>query len=82
MCGKNGRRKQTHGKVFKRKTALWHGGHPFFDPPLWRIAGQTLNDYIAAEKTGYNCLQNAHFTKGGNEYLRIPHPEINLAHGL
>ena len=57
-------------------------GTRFFDLVRWGIAAQTLNDYISVEKTRFNFLQNAAFTKGRDEYLPIPQAEINLTHGL
>lgn len=67
---------------FERRLEFGMEGTRFFDLVRWGIASQTLNDYIAVEKTRYNFLQNAHFTKGRDEYLPIPQAEINLTHGL
>jgi hypothetical protein len=67
---------------FERRMEFGMEGTRFFDLVRWGIASQTLNDYIAVEKTRYNFLQNAHFTQGRDEYLPIPQAEINLTHGL
>ena len=67
---------------FERRLEFGMEGTRFFDLVRWGIAAQTLNDYIAVEKTRFNFLQNALFTKARDEYLPIPQAEINLTHGL
>jgi hypothetical protein len=67
---------------FERRLEFGMEGTRFFDLVRWGIAAQTLNDYIAVERTRFNFLQNAQFTKGRDEYLPIPQAEINLTHGL
>lgn len=67
---------------FERRLEFGMEGSRFFDLVRWGIAAQTLNDYIAVEKTRFNFLQNAQFTKARDEYLPIPQAEINLTHGL
>jgi len=67
---------------FERRMEFGMEGTRFFDLVRWGIAAQTLNDYIAVEKTRYNFLAQAVFTKGRDEYLPIPQTEINLVHGL
>jgi hypothetical protein len=67
---------------FERRMEFGMEGTRFFDLVRWGIAAQVLNDYIAVEKTRYNFLANAQFTKGRDEYLPIPQTEINLTHGL
>lgn len=67
---------------FERRMEFGMEGTRFFDLVRWGIAAQVLNDYITVEKTRYNFLANAVFTKGRDEYLPIPQTEINLTHGL
>ena len=67
---------------FERRMEFGMEGTRFFDLVRWGVAAQVLNDYIAVEKTRYNFLANAVFTKGRDEYLPIPQTEINLTHGL
>lgn len=67
---------------FERRMEFGMEGTRFFDLVRWGISAQVLNDYIAVEKTRYNFLANAQFTKGRDEYLPIPQTEINLTHGL
>jgi starch-binding outer membrane protein, SusD/RagB family len=67
---------------FERRMEYGMEGTRFFDLVRWGIAAQVLNDYIAVEKTRYNFLANAQFTKARDEYLPIPQTEINLTHGL
>lgn len=54
----------------------------FFDLVRWGIAAQTLNNYFAIEKVRHPFLQNAHFTKGTNEYFPIPQEQITFTNGL
>ncbi len=67
---------------FERRMEFGMEGTRFFDLVRWGIAAQVLNDYITVEKTRYNFLANAQFTKARDEYLPIPQTEINLTHGL
>lgn len=50
----------------------------FFDLVRWGIAAETLNAYIAVEKTRHTFLASAAFTKGRDEYLPIPQAQIDL----
>ncbi|WP_153800467.1 RagB/SusD family nutrient uptake outer membrane protein [Foetidibacter luteolus] len=54
----------------------------FFDLVRWGVAAETLNAYLAKEKTRRAYLQNAFFTKGRDEYLPIPQREIDFTKGL
>lgn len=54
----------------------------FFDLVRWGIAAETLNAYIAVEKTKRDYLKKAFFTKGKNEYLPIHQKEIDFTKGL
>lgn len=55
----------------------------FHDLVRWGIAAETLNAYLAIDKTrGHAYLNNAVFTKGRDEYLPIPQDQINLVDGL
>jgi hypothetical protein len=67
---------------FERRLEFGMEGSRFFDLVRWGIAAETLNGYIAVEKTRHDFLSNANFTKGRDEYLPIPQTEINLVHGL
>lgn len=67
---------------YERRMEFGMEGTRFFDLVRWGIAAETLNDYITVEKTRYNFLANAQFTKNRDEYLPIPQAEINLTHGL
>ena len=67
---------------FERRMEFGMEGTRFFDLVRWGIAAQTLTDYITVEKTRFNFLSDAVFTKGRDEYLPIPQAEINLVHGL
>jgi starch-binding outer membrane protein, SusD/RagB family len=54
----------------------------FFDLVRWGIAAETLNAYLAVEKTRRSFLSSAIFTKGRDEYYPIPQREINYTKGL
>lgn len=54
----------------------------FFDLVRWGIAAETLNAYLAVEKTKRDFLKKAFFTKGKNEYLPIHQKEIDFTKGL
>lgn len=54
----------------------------FFDLVRWGIAAETLNAYLAVEKTRRTYLSAAVFTKGRDEYYPIPQREINFTKGL
>lgn len=54
----------------------------FFDLVRWGIAAETLNAYLAVEKTRRTFLSSAAFTKGRDEYYPIPQREINFTKGL
>ncbi|WKN32846.1 RagB/SusD family nutrient uptake outer membrane protein [Porifericola rhodea] len=54
----------------------------FFDLVRWGIAEETLNAYLAEEKTKRDYLSNAQFTAGRDEYLPIPQREIDFTKGL
>lgn len=53
----------------------------FFDLVRWGIAEETLNAYLAEEKTKRDYLSGAHFTAGRDEYLPIPQQEIDFTKG-
>lgn len=54
----------------------------FFDLVRWGIAAETLNAYLAEEKTKRDYLSGAHFTAGRDEYLPIPQREIDFTKGM
>lgn len=54
----------------------------FFDLVRWGIAAETLNAYLAVEKTRKAFLSSAQFTKGRDEYYPIPQREIDFTKGL
>ncbi|WP_430931342.1 RagB/SusD family nutrient uptake outer membrane protein [Saccharicrinis sp. 156] len=54
----------------------------FFDLVRWGIAEETLNAYLAVEKTRRDFLSDAQFTAGRDEYYPIPQQEIDFTKGL
>ena len=76
-------------KDFARTALQWERrlefateGSRFFDLVRWGIAEQTLNAYLAVEKTKRTYLTTAKFTAGRDEYLPIPQSEITFTNGL
>ena len=67
---------------FERRLEFAMEGVRFFDLVRWGVAAQTLNEYLAVEKTRHDYLQNARFTAGRDEYLPIPQAQIDFTSGL
>lgn len=68
--------------MFERRLEFGMEGSRFFDLVRWGIAAETLNAYLAVEKTKRDFLTYAHFTKGRDEYWPIPQREITFTKGL
>lgn len=62
----------------ERRLEMAHEGIRFFDLVRWGVADQVINTYLDKEKTFRSHLQNAHFTKGVNEYFPIPQSMIDI----
>ena len=67
---------------WERRLEFATEGARFFDLVRWGITEQTLNAYIAIEKTRRTFLATAKFTAGRDEYLPIPQSEITFTNGL
>jgi starch-binding outer membrane protein, SusD/RagB family len=68
--------------MFERRLEFGMEGDRYFDLVRWGIAAETLNAYLADEKTKRDFLSFAHFTKGRDEYYPIPQREITFTKGL
>jgi len=68
--------------MFERRLEFGMEGDRYFDLVRWGIAAETLNGYLAVEKTKRDFLTYAHFTKGRDEYYPIPQREITFTKGL
>ena len=68
--------------MFERRLEFGMEGARFFDLVRWGIAAETLNGYLAVEKTKRDFLSLAVFTKGRDEYYPIPQREITFTKGL
>ncbi|QHT67707.1 RagB/SusD family nutrient uptake outer membrane protein [Rhodocytophaga rosea] len=64
---------------FERRLELAMEGHRFFDLVRWGIAAETINAYLAKEKTLRQYLIGATFTAGVDEYFPIPEQQIVLS---
>lgn len=67
---------------FERRLEFGMEGPRFFDLVRWGEAAETLNAYLAEEKTKRDFLANAVFTAGRDEYYPIPQREIDFTGGL
>lgn len=67
---------------FERRVEFGMESPRYFDLVRWGIAAETLNNYLAKEKTRRAFLASAQFTKGRDEYFPIPQREIDFTKGL
>jgi hypothetical protein len=67
---------------FERRLEFAMESPRFFDLVRWGIAAETLNAYLAVEKTRRTFLSAAVFTKGRDEYFPIPQREIDFTKGV
>lgn len=67
---------------WERRLEFAMEGYRFFDLVRWGIAAKTMNEYFEEEQTKRAYLQDAHFTKGRDEYLPIPQKQIEFSKGL
>lgn len=79
----------TWDQAFAREALRWERrlefameSPRFFDLVRWGIAAETLNAYIAVEKTRHPYLAAAGFRKNQDEYFPIPNAQITLSEGL
>ncbi len=68
--------------MFERRLEFAMEGQRWYDLVRWGIAAETLNAYLAEEKTKRDFLANAQFTAGRDEYYPIPQREIDFTGGL
>jgi len=79
----------TWSQDFARKALRWERrlefameSPRFFDLVRWGIAAETLNPYFEVEKTRFEHLKDAYFTKNRDEYFPIPQAQIDLVEGI
>ncbi len=64
---------------WERRLELGLEGHRFFDLVRWGVAKETIDEYLAVEKTKRTYLADAAFTKGKHEYMPIPEAQVVLS---
>jgi starch-binding outer membrane protein, SusD/RagB family len=64
---------------WERRLELGLEGHRFFDLVRWGVAKETIDEYLAVEKTKRTYLTDAAFTKGKHEYMPIPETQVVLS---
>lgn len=68
---------------WERRLEFAEEGFRFFDLVRWGIAAETVNEYLAVEKTRRGSyLSEAKFTKNRDEYFPIPKNQINFSKKL
>ena len=66
----------------ERRLELGLEGWRFFDLVRWGVAKETIDAYLAVEKTRKEYLKDAIFEQGHHEYMPIPQQQINISGGL
>lgn len=67
---------------FERRLEMAEEGCRFFDLVRWGVAAETLNAFVAVEKTRWSFLSDAKFTKNKHEFLPIPLNQIQFSKNL
>lgn len=67
---------------WERRLEMSQEGSRFFDLVRWGIASETVNKYLAVEKTRRTYMNEAKFTKNKDEYFPIPKNQINFSKKL
>jgi hypothetical protein len=77
-------------KAFAWKALMWEDrlefameGERWYDIVRWGIADSVMNDYFAKEvPRARSWMKDGKFTKGRDEYMPIPQPQMNYSYGL
>jgi starch-binding outer membrane protein, SusD/RagB family len=57
-------------------------GRRFYDLVRWGIAAEVMNEYFEKERNRRYWMNIAFFTKGRDEYMPIPQPQMNWSQGV
>lgn len=67
---------------WERRLEFAMEGKRLFDLVRWGVAAEVMNEYLARESQRREFLTGAQFIQGRDEYLPIPHDQIEWSGGL
>ena len=68
--------------MWENRLEMAMEGRRFNDLVRWGIVAETMNSYFEKERERYDWFDVAFFTKGRDEYMPIPQPQMNWSKGV